>query len=172
MKKLVVGITVLGLCNLGFSQNTIEAVPRVELNNVTVSPSNLQYLHSVRDKNTSSVVRDLQEKVAVYDVAKNAKFDNKMKQYFEVVFKATNGSIKAQYNRDGKIISARENFKNVVLPLEVRKMAFESNDGWKMSGNKYVSFYLNDDLATKVYKIKLTNQNLRKNVIIDMLNYD
>jgi hypothetical protein len=170
MKKVTFGMLVLGLTTLGFSQESAEAIHPVELNNVTVSPANENYLYSVRDENTFSVVRVLQEKAAGYDVTKNAKFDNKMKDSFEVVFKATNGSIKALYNRDGKIISARENFKDVVLPMEVRKRAFERNEGWKMSGNQYVSLYSNDDLTTKVYKIKLINQNNKKNVIRDMLN--
>lgn len=168
MKKVAFGMLVLGLTTLGISQEFGEAIPRVELNNVTVSPANENYLYSVRDENTLSVVRDLQEKVAIYDVTQNAKFNNKMKESFEVVFKATNGSIKAQYNRDGKILSARESFKNVVLPVEVRKRAFQGNDGWVMSGNRYASLYKNNDLINKFYKIKLRKGDNKKNLLINM----
>jgi hypothetical protein len=108
--------------------------------------------------------------VAVYDVTQNAKFDNKMKESFEVVFKATNGTIKAQYNRDGKILSARESFKNVVLPTEVRERAFQGNDGWVMSGNRYASLYENNDLINKFYKIKLRKGANKKNLVINMSN--
>jgi len=168
MKKVAFGMLVLGLTTLGISQEFSEAIPPVELTNVTVSPANENYLYSVRDENTLSVVRDLQEKAAVYDVTQNAKFNNQIKESFEVVFKATNGSIKAQYNRDGKILSARESFKNVVLPVEVRKRAFQGNDGWVMSGNRYASLYKNNDLINKFYKIKLRKGDNKKNLVVNM----
>lgn len=169
MKKAAFGMLVLGLTTLGISQESAEANPRVEFSNVTKSTlANENYLYSVRDKNTLSVVRDLQEKVAAYDVTQNGKFDNKMKESFEVVFKATNGRVKAQYNRDGKILSARESFKNVVLPIEVREKAFQGNDGWVMSGNRYESLYENNNLINKSYKIKLRKGAIKKNLAINM----
>ncbi|HMB64223.1 MAG TPA: hypothetical protein VKN36_14180 [Eudoraea sp.] len=170
MKKVVLGMFVLGLTSLAFSQETGESFSTVELKDVTVSAANLHYLNSVRDQYTPEVVKELQEKAASYDVTSNAGFDKKTKDSFEVVFKASNGDIITYYNRSGKILSARENFNNVVLPMKVRKKAFQDNDGWVMSGNRYFSLYHNDDIINKVYRIKLRNGNLQKNLVIDMLN--
>lgn len=115
-------------------------------------------------------MKELQEKAASYDVTSNAAFDKKTKKSFEIVFKASNGDIIAYYNRSGEILSARENFKNVVLPIEVRKKVFQENDGWVISGNRYASLYHNNDITNKVYRIKLRNGNLKKNLVIDLLN--
>lgn len=52
MKKVVLGMLALGLTSLGFSQESQETFSTVELKDVTVSPANTHYLHSVRDKNT------------------------------------------------------------------------------------------------------------------------
>ncbi len=169
MKK-VVFILALSLSSLGFSQESQETFSIVELKDVTVSSANVNYLYSVMDRNTPEVVKELQEKAASYDVTSNDKFDKKTKKSFEVVFKASNGDLIAYYNRDGQILSARENFKNVVLPIEVRKKAFQDNDGWVMSSNRYASLYQNNDVTNKVYRIKLRNGNLKKNLMINMLN--
>ncbi len=170
MKNVVLGMLVVGLTSPGFSQEAPEAFSTVELKNVTVSPANASYLYSSRDENTPRVVHELQEKVAKYDVTSNVRFDKKSKKSFEMIFKASNGDIIANYNRYGEILSARESFKNVVLPMEIRKKAFQGNDGWIMSGNKYVSLYQNNEITHRGYKIKLTKQNLKKDLVIDMLH--
>lgn len=169
MKKVVFGLLVAGLTSLGFSQEAGEAFSTVELEDVTVSAVNLHYLHTV-GLNSPDVVQVLQKKAAAYDVTSNAEFDKKTKDSFEVVFKASNGDLITYYNRKGKILSAHENFKNVVLPMDVRKLAFQDNDGWIMSGNRYLSQYHDDNIINKVYRIKLRNGDRQKNLVINMLD--
>lgn len=170
MRKVVVGMLVLGLTSLGFSQESQETISTVKLRDVTVSSVNVNYLQSVSDKNTPKVARELQEKAASYNVKSKDEFDKREGKPFEVMFKATNGNIVADYNRDGEILATRENFKNVALPLEIRKRAMQGNEGWKMVDTRYVSMYQDNDITDKFYKIKLKNQSLKKNLVIDLLN--
>ena len=159
----------LGLTGLGFSQENNEEITAVELAAVTVSAPNSDYLANVQDQDTPEVVQQLQNRAALLDVTALLEYDKREKETFETVFKATNGSLIAFYARNGQIVSSMENFKDVVLPLTIRKKVFEVNSGWKISRNKYLSTYQDDRLIKKLYKIHLVQGAHTKTLIINLM---
>ncbi len=168
MKKVVFSIILLGLTGLGFSQESNEGITAVELAAVTVSALNSDYLTYVQNQDTPEVVQQLQNRAARFDVTALRDYNKKEKQMFETVFKATNGSLIAFYAKNGQIVSSMENFKDVVLPMTIRKRVFEANPGWKMGRNQYVSTYQDDRLIKKMYRIQLVQGGEKKRLTIKL----
>ncbi|MCK0133588.1 hypothetical protein [Arenibacter sp. S6351L] len=167
MKQFVTLLIFLGLTCFVFAQEEHDGITAVTLDAITVSPVNVDYLQKVNDGNTPEVVQELQYKAANFDVTSLNEYDKKDIHTFEVVFKASNGDIIASYTSDGSIVTAFENFENIVLPMTVRKMVFDGNEGWKMEKNRYICVFSEDNLTKKQYKVTLTDGNQKKKMTFD-----
>ena len=163
MKTVFLGLLFLGFANLSFSQSSNE-IEEVQLADVVISPLNLSYLNAVHDVNTPEVVKQLEKKVAKFDVTESPVFDKQFEAY-EVIFKdasSNSGSIIATYNSEGKILKSFEKFNDVTLPPAVRKAIYKEYPGWTIHSDTYlVSYYLNEDIK-KVYKLKIKKDNEKK----------
>jgi G3E family GTPase len=158
----VLSLTVLSTTH---AQRTTET--QLELDDVIIT-TNTTYLTEVQDTNTPTVVAQLQKEAAVYDVSNSKGFDKQVRETFEMVFRNNKGSIDAFYNSSGEIVSALENFRDVLLPGKVRDQVFKENENWQMTGNQYTSSYSAGDLIKRTYKIKLRNGNHKKDVVINL----
>ncbi|MCK0145750.1 hypothetical protein MWU78_08860 [Arenibacter sp. F26102] len=167
MKQFVTLLIFLGLACMVFAQKHNDRITAVTLDAITVSPVNVDYMRKVNDGNTPEVVKELQYKAANFDVTSLYEYDKKDKHTFEVVFKASNGDIIASYTSDGSIVTAFENFENIVLPMTVRKMVFDGNEGWKMEKNRYKCVFSEDNLTKKQYKVTLTDGHQKKKMTLD-----
>lgn len=169
MKTVIFGLLFLGLANLSFSQSSNE-IEEVQLADVVISPLNLSYLNAVHDENTPKVVKQLESKVAKFDITESPVFDKQFEAY-EVIFKdATNnsGRIIATYNSEGKILKSFEKFNDVTLPSAVRNAIYKEYPGWIIHSDTYlVSYYLNEDIK-KVYKLKIKKDDEKKTLKIDV----
>lgn len=157
MKKFVTLLFFIGLTSLVWAQEDHDGISEVTLDAITVSPLNVEYLNRVNGTETPEVVQELQYKAANFDVTSLSGYDKNAIRTFEVVFKASNGDIIASYTADGSIVTAFENFDNIVLPMTIRKMVFEGNEGWKMEKNHYKCVFEEDNLIKKQYKVTLSD---------------
>ena len=169
MKQFVTLLIFFSLAGLVLAQEDNDRIDPVTLDAITVSPVNVDYLREVNDGNTPEVVQELQFKAANFDVTSLSEYDKKDIHTFDVVFKASNGDIIASYTADGSIVKAFEKFENIVLPMTVRKMVFDGNDGWKMEKNHYMCVFSEDNLTKKQYKVTLTDGHQKKKMT---LNFD
>ncbi|MCM4152389.1 hypothetical protein DHD05_12375 [Arenibacter sp. N53] len=167
MRQFVTLLIFLGLACMVFAQQDNDGITAVTLDAITVSPVNVDYLRKVNDGYTPEVVQELQYKAANFDVTSLNEYDKKDIHTFEVVFKASNGDIIASYTSDGSIVTAFENFENIVLPMPVRKMVFDGNEGWKMEKNRYICVFSEDNLTKKQYKVTLTDGHQKKKMTFD-----
>ena len=165
--RTLVYIFVLSLTVLSTAQAQRTTETQLELDDVVIT-TNATYLSEVQDANTPTVVATLQREAATYDVSTSKGFDKQLKDTFEMVFKNNKGSIDAFYDSSGKIVSAMENFRDVLLPGKVRDQVFKENKDWQMTGNQYTSSYAGGDLIKRTYKIKLRNGNHKKDVVINL----
>ncbi len=164
MKKVVLGLLVLGLTHLAVAQRSVEAF------DIALVPAyNAPYLEAMSDGLTPAIVSDMQFRAAVFNPAELQDFDTKSKGFFEVVHKASNGEIITFYDKTGRIVSTLESFRDVELPLNLREQVFQGNGNWKMAGNKYKSIYEDGQLVKKIYKVKLQDGRRIKTVTIDVL---
>lgn len=167
MKQFVTLLIFFGLMCFVYAQEDHDGITSVTLDAITVSPVNVAYLNKVNDSHTPEVVQELQFKAANFDVTSLSDYDKKAIRTFDVIFKASNGDIIASYTADGSIVTAFENFEDIVLPMTVRKMVFDGNEGWKMEKNRYICVFSEDNLTKKQYKVTLTDGDQKKRMTFD-----
>jgi hypothetical protein len=167
--KTLAFIFALGITFLSYSQETNNQTTLVELEDVVISTVNANYLATVQDENTPQEVARLEREAAQFDVRTSKEFDSDVKmESFEMIFKNSKGSINAFYNASGKIQSAYERFRNILLPRAVQQQLYQSHKDWSMVGNLYASRYDGNDLIDRSYKIQMVKGDEKKNVVIQI----
>lgn len=162
MRKVIIGLFVLGLTTQLFAQNkSIEELPTVVLHNV-----NYEYLSDVDVQHEASVVGFLQNEAANFNL-KNADVYDKEESKYEIYFCIPEGYICANYNNNGKITSTLEKFNNSKLPATVLKSVINKYPGWSISKNTYSVTYNQGKGVAKSYKLVLENGNDRLRVKTD-----
>ena len=157
MKTLIFGLLVLGFTSLGLSQDKNDGVSVVQLDELTVSIMNTNYLRTVQDESTPGTIKQIQLAAANFDIKSNPRYDKNAEKPLEVVFESNKGEIVAFYDKNGKIVSSRENFKNIPLPLTLRERFIVDNSGWEMNSNQYLCSYANNKRVKRILKVGLTD---------------
>lgn len=148
MKKLILGLLVFGLA----SQLNAQII---ELDEVKISAVNYKYLSAVDSKDVAIPIKELQEKVALFDL-KNADFYLDEYELYQVKFYIPDGTILAVYDGNGKILRTVEKFKNIRLPSDVRLAISEKYPNWAFKKDVYRVTY-HDGKSKKEYKVVLMN---------------
>lgn len=161
MKKLFVGLIVLGLTIQAFAQIKTEKLSEVEILSV-----NYKYLNDVGASEFALPVKILERKVATFDL-KDADFYEDEEMEYNVYFEIPKGKILAVYNGEGEIIRTSERFKNISLPLDVSRSIFTEYPGWKIINDVYLVTYHKNNGAKKMFKLLLEKDNKRKRVKTD-----
>ena len=87
-----------------------------------------------------------------------------------VTFKSDNGYLKADFDGEGELLETRQNFKNVILPLDLRIDMHSTYKGWTLVKTKYNAKTKGDLLVKAFYRVKLENGKQRQNLKIDARN--
>ncbi|MCK5402026.1 MAG: hypothetical protein KAJ28_10370 [Flavobacteriaceae bacterium] len=165
MKKVIIGLFVLGFTSLSYSQVKDE-VRQVELETISITNINKSYLDRVQDATMSVHVKLIENRASKCNITTSPKYDGRDKPFI-AVFKSSKGSIVATYDNKGKILTTTERFKNIKLPDPVRISVFKNHPNWALLSVTYsVSYHFDKDVR-KVYKVKIGNGNLKKNLKID-----
>lgn len=168
MKKAVIGLMMLGMASLAYSQSTNVKIEEVKLSGVEVSPRNEAYIDKVWEGTVAPRVIALEKLASRYNIKESPFYDGESTR-FSVKFSEKNGFISAVYDRDGKIVSTHENFKNVALPKAVRNSAYLEYPDWTFEGNAYSVFYDHRKGAKKLYKVQLRKDRIKKNLKYDIV---
>ncbi len=167
MKKVVFGLMIIGLANLVYSQGTNGKIEEIKLSGVEIAPRNLVYIDKVSEGTVSERVLTLERQASRFNIKESPFFDNHSNS-FEVSFKQKDGNIRATYDRDGKILSSSEMFKNIALPQAVRNNMYKESPGWTMQKNAYLVTYSSDKDVKKVFKIQVRKDNVKKYLKLDI----
>ncbi len=150
--------------SIGFAQ---EKEQTIELEGVTLSPLNMDYLYTVVDKNMPLSVQKLERRVALFDITELDIYNGDFEAY-EVFFEQHNGSIIATYDAKGKIMESYEKFRDITLPLPIREYIAERNPGWQIHKDVYIVSYFDDKDVSKVARVQLVKDGLKKNLKINV----
>ena len=161
MKKLIIGLIILGLTTVSFAQEK-----EIELAEVEVLGVNYKYLNAVGDSEVARPVRMLEQKVATFDLKSLDNYEDEEHEYY-VYFKIPQGKILAVYGTDGEIIRTSERFKDVSLPLDVSNAIVRKYPGWKISSDIYLVTYRKNGALKKTYKLFLEKDGNHKRVKTD-----
>lgn len=163
MKKVLLGLLAIGLTTQVYSQ----IIKTEQLSEVSVYATNYKYLNNVDPQEAASIpVEMLQRKVASFNV-KDSDFYQDDYDLYQVNFFIPDGKILAAYDKDGKLIRTAEKFKNVNLPMSVKKSILDRFPEWIITDDLYIVNYHDSKGASKKYKVKLQNGDKTLRVKVD-----
>ncbi len=99
-----------------------------------------------------------------------AEVANKNYDSYQVTFKSTNGLLVADYDKKGELLNTRQNFKNVVLPLDIRRDLHNTYKGWTLVKTKYTAKTKGEIIDKATYSVSLANGKQKENLKIDGKN--
>lgn len=146
------GVFILFLHAPSFAQEVLPGV--------TVKAVTYKYLNAVDHKDLAQPVKLLERRAAEYDIKNTDYYEEDYDTYF-VSFLLPEGEILASYDKDGKLLSTAERFKDIALPNAVRTAIGTRFPGWTISKDFYLVDYYEDQGAKKVYKVMLENGDKR-----------
>ena len=150
MKNLFLFLLVCGLTTPVFAQVT-------QLEEVLINPVKYKYLSEVVDDDIDKNVKNLQTKLAEFDITKHEVYSDEYDSY-SVDFYIPKGFAAASYDKDGKLLRTIERYINVKLPLDVSRALVEKYPNWTVDKDIYkVTFSGAEGKSKKIYKLKLTN---------------
>lgn len=153
MKKLLIGLLVLGFANHAFAQNRTEYLPELDLTNV-----NSDYIEEVVMKSETGPVKELEGQVAAFDFKKSDYYQNE-DFFYDIYFSIPQGTIIANYDRNGKLLMTVEKFNNIKPPRVVVNAIMNNYPGWKITNDIYLVNYHHNSGVTKKYKLLLEKDN-------------
>ena len=162
MKKFIICFLIFGFTSQGFSQIT----KTEQLSEVVIVATNYKYLNQVGQEEVAIPVKNLQRKVASYDIKYLDIYSDEY-DYYSVSFYIPEGKILAAYDKDGKILYTIEKFNNVALPNNVASSVAERFPKWKIAKDVYKVNYDVDSGTKKQYKIVLENGKKRIRIKVD-----
>lgn len=165
MKNLLIGIFILGLTGLTYSQASSD-VFESELRGITFVPANSSYFSAVSSGIKARRVIDLQSKVASFDITKSSAFDKEDK-FYEVGFKKNEDHILATYDHNGIVINSQERYKDIIMTQKVRSMVFNAYPGWTIEGNMYMVSYAKGKDTKRVFKVNIVKDSKHKRLKLD-----
>ena len=167
MKKLLIGLLVFGLTTQFMFSQVVE-LAEVHLD------VNYKYLNAIESQDVAVPVKNLEKKVAFYDLKASAVYNDPHDSYqdvygtYRVQFAIPEGTILAIYDKEGKITRTIERFKNIELPNSILMAVAEQYPNWNIEEDSYkVDYYGKSGIAIKQYNIKLKNEKKRKTVKLD-----
>ena len=150
----------LTLCLIGFS---ICSFAQITLPEVKIVASTYKYLNAVDNTEMAQPVRMLELKAATYDI-KQSEFYEEDYDSYSVSFYIPNGYILASYDKEGKLISTAEKFKNTKVPAAVREAVNNKYPQWIIAEDIYLVNYHEKRGVNKLFKLVLENGSKRLKV--------
>lgn len=86
---------------------------------------------------------------------------------YRVTFTSGKGYLSANFDKEGNLLKTYQKFRDMPLPLDIRREVYMANVGWTMTENKYVASGRGDLIEKEIYKIKLEKGNQKRAMKID-----
>lgn len=169
MKKLILGIFLIGFMATGNSQ--------IELEEVKIKSMKL-------DPVTQTLVITLpEEKVGEFETdplyfmknkfnAKRFVKDNSNSDIIEfyVNFVTSKGNLEARFNKNGELVSSKQRFINIRLPHDVQMEIARLYKGAEITRSKYIAHSKGWDINKEYFKLKLADGDKNRRIRINREN--
>ncbi len=163
MKKLIIGLLVLGLTTQFYAQVIIDGMlPEIEVYSL-----NYKYLSSVDNTEAPVPVKLLEQKIANFNITES-EFYRDDYDFYTISFFIPEGKIVAAYDKNGQLLRTIEKFKNIKVPNCVAKSVAKRFPGWIIYEDIYkINYHKNSGVTKQEYKLTLENGNKRMKVKTD-----
>ena len=137
--------------------------------NVTVAQDGDSYTYNIKESQSRQFARDpIGFMKANFDIQSFiAQTANKNYHSYLVSFNSANGSLEADFDKEGKLLETRQQFKNVLLPANIRNNVYKDHQGYTLTKANYSARTKGEILANATYKIKLENGKDKQTLKID-----
>jgi hypothetical protein len=102
---------------------------------------------------------DIQSFISFLDGRNSTGLQKTDYESYGVTFSSSKGHLEAKFSKDGELVETSQNFKNILVPLNVRRELHTSYKGWNMVKNTYTASGKSDQIDKELYRIKLKNGN-------------
>jgi hypothetical protein len=127
---------------------------------------NSDYVAVVHESSSRDEVRYFSTIISEYDVRESDDYNAQEKDY-TVDFKSKEGFARASYDDNGRVVSVKKTFKNVMIPAEIQQHVSQEYQGFEIVKNKYmVSYNLGEDVE-KTYILNLKNGKEKKKIRVN-----
>lgn len=84
-----------------------------------------------------------------------------------VTFRNGQGFLEADFDKKGELRGTHQQFRDILVPDQIRKDLYRNHQGWTMVKNKYVASGRGDILDKEMYRVKLQKGNEVRTVKIN-----
>jgi len=159
MKTLVILFSGLFATLTGQAQQDIAFVDVSTIKNETSIHStkrrNVQYLDAVNFSSASNTISELQSEAANYSIKASSVFDDSEPATYDVNFRQGKNHVWVTYNGDGTILTSKEIYYNVPLPIKLRIDVSKRFSSWEFKETKSVITYDHKKGSHKTYSVVL-----------------
>ena len=172
MKTLIFSLLLVFAASMGHAQQITEleeAKVGFAPLDVEVVESGDNFTYRVTESFTGEFVDDpIAFMKANFDIQNfMAAYEDRNYNSYHITFQSGKGFLKADFDKEGELVRTYQKFKDIVLPLDVRRELYNDNKGWNMTKNKYIASGRGELVEKEVYKIKVENGNKKRNLKID-----
>ncbi len=170
MKTAIIFLFVMGCFFIGHSQNVVQleeaniSFPKI----VLVKSGSAEPLLKIREayanqfsENPIQFMKDNFDVNTFLTAMEDKKFD-----LFYVTFKSKKGNLTAVFNNLGELEKTSQKFKDIKLPIEMRKDILRDHQGWNVIKNSYTAWGKKDLIEQEVYRVSLQKGKSRKSIKI------
>jgi len=109
---------------------------------------------------------DIQNFISYLEQKKSTDLQKSHYESYQVTFSSDKGYLEAKFSKDGELTETAQNFKNILVPLNIRRELYTNYKGWNMVKNTYTASGKSDQIDKELYRIKLKNGNKSQTVKI------
>ena len=102
---------------------------------------------------------EIQNFISYLDQKKSTDLQKSHYESYRVTFSSDKGYLEAKFSKEGELTETAQNFKNILVPLDVRRELYTNHKGWNMVKNTYTASGKNDQIDKELYRIKLKKGN-------------
>lgn len=157
----LLGVNLMGQGPEAMSYNGMDTVI---FSNVENDSKNVDYLINAMEKGQAKDVSNWQSKIANFKINELSIFTKKERSKYHVAFKNKRAKLNIDYDHEGNVLYAQEDYQNIKLPKEVLKRLPKDLKDWRIEKTQYRIIYVMGKASKKSYKVTLFKGNQRKTV--------
>tara|TARA_R100000935_G_scaffold36316_1_gene57298 strand:- start:206 stop:757 length:552 start_codon:yes stop_codon:yes gene_type:complete len=137
--------------------------------NVAVTQDGDSYIYKIKESHSRQFARDpIGFMNANFDIQNFiAHTADKNYNTYLVTISSADGTLEADFSKDGQLLETRQYFNNVLLPSKIRNDVFKNFRGYTLTKAKYSARTKGEILAKAIYKLKLENGKNKQTIKID-----
>ena len=165
MKKIILGLFLIGLAIQSYSQDVIfqAKIKKENVPTAIIEAVDYEFGDFEVDEYFAIPIEFIEEDVYIN---RNIESDKDYDTY-QVTFKGKNGKMVATYNKKGKLLSTIEHLKNVAPNFEIQKAVVEYFPGWTITKDHYKMIHFSDKNKKERYKLNLEKGKEKMVVFLD-----